>query len=89
MQKRIHKILQQKDVGSKVQVQGWIRTRRDTGSFSFLEVNDGSCLGVAVRVCGDNHNRLTIELAWPLVNDSAFHVSLLCVVREPKPPLVG
>jgi asparaginyl-tRNA synthetase len=27
-----------------VLVQGWVRTRRDAKSFSFLEVNDGSCL---------------------------------------------
>jgi asparaginyl-tRNA synthetase len=33
-------------VGKQVQVQGWIRTRRDSkGGFSFLEVNDGSCQG--------------------------------------------
>ncbi|MCB1120154.1 MAG: asparagine--tRNA ligase [Verrucomicrobiae bacterium] len=25
-------------------IQGWVRTRRDSKSFSFLEVNDGSCL---------------------------------------------
>ena len=25
-------------------IQGWVRTRRDAKSFSFLEVNDGSCL---------------------------------------------
>lgn len=32
-------------VGQSVYVQGWIRTRRDSkGGFSFLEVNDGSCL---------------------------------------------
>jgi asparaginyl-tRNA synthetase len=41
---RIQEILKQKKVGRQVRVQGWIRTRRDTGSFSFLEVNDGSCL---------------------------------------------
>jgi asparaginyl-tRNA synthetase len=36
----------QKDqVGRQVILQGWIRTRRDSkGGFSFLEVNDGSCL---------------------------------------------
>jgi asparaginyl-tRNA synthetase len=27
-----------------VQVQGWVRTRRDSKDFSFLELNDGSCL---------------------------------------------
>jgi asparaginyl-tRNA synthetase len=33
-------------VGSKVRVQGWVRTRRDSkGGFSFVEVNDGSCFG--------------------------------------------
>ena len=32
-------------VGRSVTIQGWIRTRRDSkGGFSFLEVNDGSCL---------------------------------------------
>ena len=27
-----------------VLIQGWVRTRRDSKAFSFLEVNDGSCL---------------------------------------------
>ena len=32
-------------VGREVTLQGWIRTRRDSkGGFSFLELNDGSCL---------------------------------------------
>ena len=32
-------------IGHSVLVQGWIRTRRDSkGGFSFLELNDGSCL---------------------------------------------
>ena len=34
-----------KSVGLEVTLNGWIRTRRDSkGGFSFLEVNDGSCL---------------------------------------------
>ena len=33
-------------VGKQVQLQGWLRTRRDSkGGFSFLELNDGSCFG--------------------------------------------
>jgi len=33
-------------VGKTVRLQGWLRTRRDSkGGFSFLEINDGSCLG--------------------------------------------
>src|SRR5882757_5005203 len=32
-------------IGQEAILQGWIRTRRDSkGGFSFLEVNDGSCL---------------------------------------------
>jgi asparaginyl-tRNA synthetase len=34
----------QQPVGSQVVVQGWLRTRRDSGSLSFLEITDGSCL---------------------------------------------
>src|SRR5256714_11885604 len=29
---------------ASVQVQGWVRTRRDSKDFSFIELNDGSCL---------------------------------------------
>ena len=32
-------------IGKTVRVRGWIRTRRDSKGFSFLEVNDGSCQG--------------------------------------------
>lgn len=33
-------------IGRTVLLQGWVRTRRDSkGGFSFIELNDGSCLG--------------------------------------------
>ena len=44
MLKRIQTLLKQKEIDTEVTIKGWIRTRRDTGTFSFLEVNDGSCL---------------------------------------------
>jgi len=44
MDKRIKTILGAGITDELVTVRGWIRTRRDTGSFSFLEVNDGSSL---------------------------------------------
>lgn len=32
-------------------VKGWVRTKRDQKTFSFVEVNDGSCMkGVQVRL---------------------------------------
>ncbi len=45
-------------IGRQVRVHGWIRTRRDSkAGFSFLELNDGSCLGnVQVIADGDLAN---------------------------------
>lgn len=41
------KLARQADrVGQRVEVRGWVRTRRDSkGGFSFIEINDGSCFG--------------------------------------------
>jgi asparaginyl-tRNA synthetase len=37
---------QEQAIGKQVEVRGWVRTRRDSkGGFSFIEINDGSCLG--------------------------------------------
>ena len=33
------------DPTDSIRIQGWVRTRRDSKKFSFLAVNDGSCLG--------------------------------------------
>jgi asparaginyl-tRNA synthetase len=42
---RIASILRTAPVGKQVTVRGWARTRRDSkGGFSFIELNDGSCL---------------------------------------------
>ncbi|MCH8839300.1 MAG: asparagine--tRNA ligase [Planctomycetes bacterium] len=45
-------------VGRQVTLQGWIRTRRDSkGGFSFLELNDGSCLAnIQIVADGDLPN---------------------------------
>jgi asparaginyl-tRNA synthetase len=41
----IRKVLERRDWGGAARVAGWVRTRRDSkGGFSFLELNDGSCL---------------------------------------------
>jgi len=42
---RIADVLRSEQVGERFTVTGWVRTRRDSkGGFSFVEVNDGSCL---------------------------------------------
>jgi len=51
-------ILAENNFSKEVQVNGWIRTRRDAKDFSFLEVNDGSCvanLQVIARDTLDNY----------------------------------
>ena len=43
--KKIREILNQNKEEAEILVMGWVRTRRDSkGGFSFLEINDGSCL---------------------------------------------
>ena len=44
MKTRIKNILREKPVDETITITGWVRTRRDTGGFSFIEVSDGSCL---------------------------------------------
>jgi asparaginyl-tRNA synthetase len=42
---RIQELFKQSPIGQRVAVCGWVRTRRDSKSgFSFIELNDGSCL---------------------------------------------
>jgi asparaginyl-tRNA synthetase len=42
--KRIAEILRQGNPDDRLTIQGWIRTKRELKAFSFIEVNDGSCL---------------------------------------------
>jgi asparaginyl-tRNA synthetase len=39
-----------------VRVSGWVRTRRDAKTFSFMEINDGSCLGNIQIIAPDSLN---------------------------------
>jgi len=41
---KIVKLLQSEKPKSAILIKGWVRTRRDSKDFSFIEVNDGSCL---------------------------------------------
>ena len=42
---KVAKILREGKIGAWYEVMGWVRTRRDSkAGFSFIEINDGSCL---------------------------------------------
>src|SRR5215510_8205272 len=44
MRTLIKHVLTSTETQEAVTVKGWVRTRRDSKGFSFLELNDGSCL---------------------------------------------
>ena len=45
MRSLIKHVLRRDEPATDLQVAGWVRTRRDSKTFSFLELNDGTCLG--------------------------------------------
>ncbi|MEI8038152.1 MAG: asparagine--tRNA ligase [Verrucomicrobiota bacterium] len=45
MRSLIKHVLRREQPAADLQVAGWVRTRRDSKTFSFLELNDGTCLG--------------------------------------------
>ncbi len=66
MRIKVNSILKEKPVGTKVKVAGWVRTKRDTGNFSFVEINDGSCLAnlqIIVDDQVDNYSELIKSLS--------------------------
>lgn len=44
MKSSIKKLLESRESLADINTEGWIRTRRDSKEFSFIELNDGSCL---------------------------------------------
>jgi asparaginyl-tRNA synthetase len=45
MRSLVKNVLRREEPCENLLVAGWVRTRRDSKAFSFLELNDGSCLG--------------------------------------------
>ncbi len=45
MRSLIKHVLKRTEPTADLHVAGWVRTRRDSKAFSFLELNDGTCLG--------------------------------------------
>ena len=41
---KIHQLLKSETPIDQVLIKGWVRTRRDSKDFSFIEINDGSSL---------------------------------------------
>jgi asparaginyl-tRNA synthetase len=62
----IRDVLSSREFGAMLLVAGWVRTRRDSkGGFSFIELNDGSCMGNLQIVANnelDNYTQDVLKL---------------------------
>ena len=56
---RIKDVLEKKPLQQRIEVRGWLKTRRDSRDFSFLELNDGSCLANLQIIASDCLNNFT------------------------------
>ena len=67
-----------------VLVQGWVRTRRDSkGGFSFIEVNDGSCLK-SIQIIADHKLDSFKDWDKPLTTGSCVSVHGNLVASQGK-----
>lgn len=70
---RISVLLASKNPVDSVLVNGWVRTRRDAKTFSFMEINDGSCLGNIQVIAHDTLNNY--EAVKKISTGSAVSIS--------------
>ena len=70
---RIAEVLTSENLGAKISVMGWVRTRRDSkGGFSFIEINDGSAL---------NNLQLIADNSLPNYKDEVLELQTGCSIR--------
>jgi asparaginyl-tRNA synthetase len=61
---RVTGVLVSNEIGSTFTVMGWVRTKRESkGGFSFIEINDGSCLSSLQVIAGENLPNYRDEVA--------------------------
>jgi asparaginyl-tRNA synthetase len=79
---KIVHLLNSTQPADKILIKGWIRTRRDSKTFSFFEINDGSCLG-NMQVVADQ-KLVNFEEIRKLTTGSAVEVSGKLVESQGK-----
>lgn len=75
----IKELLQLEKAGDTVQINGWLRTRRDSKTFSFLEIYDGSCMATIQVIAPDSiegYDTVVVKMA------TGASVSVTGVVQE-------
>lgn len=82
MQKRIKiaSLLKAEQPMDKVLVKGWVKTRRDAKEFSFIELNDGSCLKNIQIIA--NNNLINYEEVKKITTGSSLAVTGALVASQ-------
>ena len=83
MKKTIKELLQTAPESQSVEVQGWVKTNRDSGSLSFIEVTDGSCLA-GIQVIAESELENYATDVKHLSTGSSVHISGLLVKSPAK-----
>ncbi len=83
--KLISHILDKKNIGSNLEIRGWLKTKRDSKGISFLNINDGSCLA-GIQVIADS---IVLNNYQSLRADLTTGCSLRVLGRLVKSPAKG
>lgn len=79
---KIKQLIESNDPQSSVLVKGWVRTKRDAKDFSFIEINDGSCLANIQAIAVQSLNNY--EAIRKLTTGSAVIIQGDLVVSQGK-----
>ncbi len=79
----IVKILKSESSPGVVHVSGWVRTKRDSKAFSFIEINDGSCLA-NLQIVADSTLEGYEEAVIPLTTGASVEVTGKVVESQGK-----
>ena len=74
MKKIIKQLLKTEPAKQQVEVQGWVRTCRNSGNLSFIEVTDGSCLAGLQVIAESNLENYETDVKH-LTTGCAVHIS--------------
>ena len=81
---KIKDLLDRKEERQEVLVKGWVRTRRDSkGGFSFIELNDGSCLA-NIQVIAEHSLKNFLELDKQITTGSCMAITGKLVISQGK-----
>lgn len=78
----ISSILKHPDIGKKLNLEGWVKTRRDSKGLSFVELTDGSCLK-GIQIVFD-HSKIAEDAIKDISTGASLEVSGFLVQSEGK-----